>query len=77
VFVDPCGVEGTCFETIKKVMACQSSEAFVFFNIDGVRRIFGLDDLVTCSSNSLAQGPAPRHSPLHCKVNTAPKNESR
>jgi three-Cys-motif partner protein len=43
LFVDPCGVRGTSFETIKAVMACKSSEAFIFFNIDGVRRIAGLD----------------------------------
>lgn len=45
LFVDPCGVAGTSFETIRTVMACKSSEAFVFFNIDGVRRIAGLDRL--------------------------------
>jgi three-Cys-motif partner protein len=45
LFVDRCGVTGTSFETIKTVMACKSSEAFVFFNIDGVRRIAGLDKL--------------------------------
>jgi hypothetical protein len=42
LFVDPCGVSGTSFETIKAVMGCKSSEAFIFFNIDGVRRIAGL-----------------------------------
>lgn len=42
LFVDPCGVSGTSFDTIKSVMACKSSEAFIFFNIDGVRRIAGL-----------------------------------
>jgi len=45
LFVDPCGVSGTSFDTIKRVMACKSSEAFIFFNIDGVRRIAGLDKL--------------------------------
>lgn len=45
LFVDPCGVSGTSFEAIKNVMACKSSEAFIFFNIDGVRRIAGLDKL--------------------------------
>lgn len=45
LFVDPCGVSGTSFDTIKSVMACKSSEAFIFFNIDGVRRIAGLSDL--------------------------------
>lgn len=45
LFVDPCGVSGTCFESIRKVMACQSCEAFIFFNVDGVRRVAGLDKL--------------------------------
>lgn len=45
LFVDPCGVAGASFDTIKSVMACKSSEAFIFFNIDGVRRIAGLKDL--------------------------------
>jgi three-Cys-motif partner protein len=45
LFVDPCGVSGTSFDTIKSVMACKSSEAFIFFNIDGVRRIAGLSNL--------------------------------
>jgi three-Cys-motif partner protein len=45
LFVDPCGVAGTSFETIKSVMVCKSSEAFIFFNIDGVRRIAGLEKL--------------------------------
>jgi len=45
LFVDPCGVSGTSFDTIRKVMACKSSEAFIFFNIDGVRRIAGLAEL--------------------------------
>jgi three-Cys-motif partner protein len=45
LFVDPCGVSGTCFETIRAVMNCDKCEAFIFFNIDGVRRIAGLDQL--------------------------------
>jgi three-Cys-motif partner protein len=45
LFVDPCGVKGASFETMKAVMACKSSEAFIFFNIDGVRRIAGLEKL--------------------------------
>lgn len=44
LFVDPCGVEGTSFSTIREVMAYNSCEAFIFFNIEGVRRIAGLDD---------------------------------
>lgn len=45
LFVDPCGVSGTSFETIKAVMKCEGCEAFIFFNIDGVRRIAGLEEL--------------------------------
>jgi three-Cys-motif partner protein len=45
LFVDPCGVSGTSFETIAAVMACDKCEAFIFFNIDGVRRIAGLNEL--------------------------------
>jgi three-Cys-motif partner protein len=45
LFVDPCGVSGTSFETIRAVMENEKCEAFIFFNIDGVRRIAGLDAL--------------------------------
>ena len=45
LFVDPCGVSGNSFETIKAVMANEKCEAFVFFNIDGIRRIAGLPEL--------------------------------
>jgi three-Cys-motif partner protein len=45
LFVDPCGVSGASFETIAAVMACDKCEAFIFFNIDGVRRIAGLNEL--------------------------------
>jgi len=45
LFVDPCGVSGASFERIKNVMNCDKCEAFIFFNIDGVRRIAGLKDL--------------------------------
>lgn len=45
LFVDPCGVSGTSFETIAAVMACDNCEAFIFFNIDGVRRIAGLNEV--------------------------------
>ena len=45
LFVDRCGVTGTCFETIDAVMKCNKCEVFIFFNIDGVRRIAGLDKL--------------------------------
>ena len=42
LFVDPCGVSGTSFDTIRAVMENEKCEAFIFFNIDGVRRIAGL-----------------------------------
>lgn len=42
LFVDPCGVSGASFDTIRAVMANDKCEAFIFFNIDGVRRIAGL-----------------------------------
>lgn len=45
LFVDPCGVSGTSFDTIKRVMDCEKCEVFIFFNIDGVRRIAGLEPL--------------------------------
>jgi len=45
LFVDPCGVSGASFETIRAVMANEKCEAFIFFNIDGVRRIAGLSAL--------------------------------
>jgi three-Cys-motif partner protein len=45
LFVDPCGVSGTSFDTIRAVMENDKCEAFIFFNIDGVRRIAGLPDL--------------------------------
>jgi three-Cys-motif partner protein len=45
LFVDPCGVSGTNFKTIRQVMDCGKCEAFIFFNIDGVRRIAGLPEV--------------------------------
>src|SRR5687768_1868900 len=45
LFVDPCGVSGTSLETICAVMENEKCEAFIFFNIDGVRRIAGLAEL--------------------------------
>jgi len=45
LFVDPCGVSGASFETIRAVMENSKCEAFIFFNIDGVRRIAGLPEL--------------------------------
>lgn len=43
-FVDPCGVDGTSFDAIRRIMERPSCEAFVFFNIDGIRRTAGLDE---------------------------------
>jgi three-Cys-motif partner protein len=45
LFVDPCGVSGASFDTIRAVMMNDKCEAFIFFNIDGVRRIAGLSAL--------------------------------
>lgn len=44
LFVDPCGVSGTSFSAIQRFLNIHSCEAFIFFNIDGVRRIVGLGD---------------------------------
>src|SRR5260370_12037137 len=51
LFVDPCGVSGASFDTIRAVMVNDKCEAFIFFNIDGVRRIAGVSAL----SHVLAQ----------------------
>ena len=45
LFVDPCGVSGASFNTIQRVMDCDKCEVFIFFNVDGVRRIAGLEPL--------------------------------
>jgi three-Cys-motif partner protein len=45
LFIDPCGVSGASFETICAVMENAKCEAFIFFNVDGVRRIAGLGKL--------------------------------
>lgn len=42
LFVDPCGVAGASFETIRRFMTNDGCELLLFFNIDGVRRILGL-----------------------------------
>lgn len=44
MFVDPCGVAGASFEAIKRLMDEAQAEVFVFFNLDGIRRILGLGD---------------------------------
>lgn len=43
LFIDPCGIRGASFDVISRVMKSQSCEAFVFFNLDAVRRVAGLD----------------------------------
>lgn len=45
LFVDPCGVRGTSFDTIKAVMDYDKCEVFIFFNVDGIRRTAGLPAL--------------------------------
>lgn len=45
VFIDPCGVDGVDFNVIDRVLKNQKkAEVFVFFNIEGIRRIVGLKD---------------------------------
>ena len=45
LFVDPCGVRGTSLDTIRAVMDYDKCEVFIFFNVDGIRRIAGLPAL--------------------------------
>lgn len=43
VFVDPCGVDGVDFAVVQRLLNSQRKcEVFLFFNIEGVRRILGL-----------------------------------
>ncbi|MBA3546174.1 MAG: three-Cys-motif partner protein TcmP [Nannocystis sp.] len=45
VFVDPCGVDGVDFTVIERLLRSQRKcEIFLFFNIEGVRRILGLKE---------------------------------
>lgn len=45
VFIDPCGVDGVDFAVIQRLLRAQRKcEVFLFFNIEGVRRILGLRD---------------------------------
>jgi three-Cys-motif partner protein len=44
LFVDPCGVNGVYFDTLARLMNFGSCEIFLFFNIDGLRRILGLGE---------------------------------
>jgi three-Cys-motif partner protein len=43
LFVDPCGIAGANLRTIERLMKAESCEVFVFFNIDGARRVAGLE----------------------------------
>lgn len=45
IFVDPCGVGGVNHDLLVRVMRNTGCELFIFFNIDGVKRILGLADL--------------------------------
>jgi hypothetical protein len=51
LFVDPCGISGTSLQVITRFLSNKRCEVFVFFNIDGIRRVCGLDKL----SNSLVE----------------------
>lgn len=42
LFVDPCGVDDVSMDRISSVLGRGGCEAFIFFNLDGVRRILGL-----------------------------------
>ncbi|MDQ8195787.1 three-Cys-motif partner protein TcmP [Coraliomargarita sp. SDUM461004] len=44
-FVDPCGIDGASMQSIKKILSYDRCEAFIFFNIEGVRRVCGLEKL--------------------------------
>lgn len=46
MFVDPCGVKGVSFDVMAQFLNQPSSEALIFFNLDGVRRIAGLNDRI-------------------------------
>ena len=61
LFVDPCGVSGTSFDTIRAVMENEKCEAFIFFNIDGVRRIAGLPALSPVLIELMGSEIAQRH----------------
>lgn len=45
LFVDPCGVSGTSLQVITRLLSNRRCEAFIFFNIDGIRRVCGLTEL--------------------------------
>lgn len=42
LFVDPCGVDDVSLERIANILGRDYCEVFIFFNLDGIRRIAGL-----------------------------------
>lgn len=42
LFVDPCGVDGVSMVRIADILSRDFCEVFIFFNLDGIRRIAGL-----------------------------------
>lgn len=44
LFVDPCGLAGMDLQTIRALMKHPRCEVFVFYNLDGVRRVAGLSN---------------------------------
>jgi three-Cys-motif partner protein len=42
LFADPCGVRGVHFATLQRLLKSCKSEIFLFFNMDGLKRILGL-----------------------------------
>ncbi len=42
LFVDPCGVDDVSMERIANILARPTCEVFIFFNLDGIRRVAGL-----------------------------------
>jgi three-Cys-motif partner protein len=42
LFVDPCGISGAPLKDIARIVSVEHCEAFVFFNMDGLRRTAGL-----------------------------------
>ncbi len=75
LFVDPCGVSGASFETIRAVMSNEKCEAFIFFNIDGVRRIAGLSALSPVLVELM--GSEERARTLHEKLRTTNNAKAR
>ncbi|AKF06104.1 three-Cys-motif partner protein TcmP [Sandaracinus amylolyticus] len=57
IFVDPCGVDGVDFKVIERILKAQrQSEFFIFFNIDGVRRLLGAADHIKMRTLTMLLG---------------------